>query len=484
MPRFLPPLSPFLSWPPCIATPHVLLPDVMRGLEASERWSATEVAAGSQSQLKLLLEWAASNVPYYREQGTLAAALKILRRSPERFEEQWSGLPLLTKATLRSQGPRLNAPAVPPSHLPLAVVCTSGSTGIPVEVRTTAVSRTFWNALAVREHLWQRRDFSKRLGVIRSFKPAEGIRQGIDNPDWGSPVAELYRTGPASVVHVKQPVEVLVAWLCRFDPHYLLTYPSVAAAIFNALGPGGRPPALEEIRLMSEPVDIEFEKHLKDAWGVRVSDIYSSNENGKIAMRCREHDNLHVQSEGIFIEILNGRGELCAAGESGQVVLTSLHNLATPLIRYQIGDYATVGETCGCGRASPVIRQVLGRVKNMAMSPDGRRYYPSTLHRIRAVSVVRQSQWVQTAPDAIELRVILERPLTPAETQQAIDLVRETLGFPYRVKVVAVEDIARGPTGKFEEFLSLLPEESILPANRPESTLPVPAQRRSPTAMP
>ncbi len=458
MTRPLPPLSPFLSWPPFLATPPARLQDVVRGLEESQRWSAAELAAGTQSQLILLLEWAANNVPYYLRTGSLKAALKILRRSPERFEEQWLQLPLLAKATLHSEGPALNASVVPHPHLPLAAVRTSGSTGIPVEIRTTAVTRMIWDALGVREHLWQRRDFSKRLGVIRSFKPADWHsarhrQEGI----WGPPVADLYRTGPAAVAHVKLPVELLIEWLRRFDPHYLLTYPSVAAELFGALGPGGKTPALEEIRLISEPVDTEFESRITAAWGVRVSDMYTSNENGQIAFRCREHGSLHVQSEGIFVEILNERRERCAPGESGQVVLTPLHNLATPLIRYQIGDYATVGEPCGCGRASPVIRQVLGRVKNMALSPDGQRYYPITLYKIRAVSVVRQAQWVQTAPDAIELRVVLDRPLTVAETQQAIDVVRETLGFLYRVNVVAVEAIARGPTGKFEEFLSLLP---------------------------
>jgi len=209
---------------------------------------------------------------------------------------------------------------------------------------------------------------------------------------------------------------------------------------------------------MAEPLDLELENRLVSAWGVRVSDIYTSNECGQIAFRCREHNNLHVQSEGIFVEILDDRGARCAPGETGQVVLTSLHNLATPLIRYQIGDYATVGETCGCGRASPVIRQVLGRVRNLALSPDGRRYWPTALGKTRVIAAIRQAQWVQTARDAIELRVVLDRPLTAAETQLAIDTVCKALGHPYRVEIVAVEAIARGPTGKFEEFLSLLDE--------------------------
>ncbi len=456
MARPFPPLSPFLCWPPFFAKLPVSMADALRGLERSGRWPADEVASGQRSQRMLLLEWAAQNVPYYREQGALAAAVKVLRGAPERFDEEWSRLPLLSKATLRSDGPRLNATSLPNGHLPLGVVRTSGSTGIPVAVQTTKVTRTIWHALAVLDHLWQQRNFAKRLGVIRSFKPAEGNAPGIDNPDWGPPAGVLFRTGPSSVIHVSQPVEVLIAWLRRFDPHYLLTYPAVAAAIFEALGPAGKPPALEELRLISEPVDADFEARVKSDWGVRISDIYSTNENGKIAMRCREHDRLHVQHESIYVEILDDAGGPCAAGETGQVVLTSLHNLATPLIRYQIGDYATVGELCACGRTSPVIGKVLGRVRNMATSPDGRRFYPISLYRIRAVPAIRQAQWIQTARDAVELRAVLDRPLTESETGLAQETVRETLGHPYRVEIVPVDSIARGPTGKFEEFISLL----------------------------
>ncbi len=456
MARPFPPLSPFLSWPPFFAKLPVSMADALRGLERSGRWSADEIATGQRSQLMLLIEWAAQNVPYYRAQGTLHATLKILRGSPDRFDDEWSRLPLLPKATLRSDSPQLTAASLPNGHLPLGTIRTSGSTGIPVAVQTTKVTRAVWNALAVLEHLWQQRDFGKRQGVIRSFKPAEGNAVGIDNPDWGPPAGAIFRTGPSSVIHVSQPVEVLVAWLRRFDPHYLLTYPAVAAAIFEALGPAGKPPALEEMRLISEPVDAEFEARVMSDWGVRITDIYSTNENGKIAMRCREHGSLHVQSEAIFVEILDDTGKRCAPGEMGQVVLTSLHNLATPLIRYQIGDNAIVGAPCACGRSSLVIAKVLGRVRNMATSPDGRRFYPISLYRIRAVPAIRQAQWIQTARDAVELRAVLDRPLTEPETELAKQTVCDTLGHPYCVSIVPVEAIARGPTGKFEEFISLL----------------------------
>jgi len=458
MPERFPSLSPYLTWPPFVAAPGASVADMVRGLEASDRWSAADVAAGRQSQLLQLLDYVAKDVPYYRVRRAFADALREMHAAPDRFDEIWRTLPVLTKETLRSDSAALNADAPPPAHLPLGLVRTSGSTGIAVEMRTTVVTRTLWYALAVREHLWQKRDFSKRLGVIRSLKAVKELALGASNRDWGPPVGKLYRTGPASVIHVGQPLDRLIAWLRRFDPHYLLTYPSVAKALFDELGPGGKPTSLEELRLISEPVDKDFESALRSTWGVRVSEIYSTNENGKIAIRCLEHDNLHVQEEGIFVEIIDESGRHCAPGESGRVLLTSLHNLAKPLIRYQIGDYATVGATCGCGRASLVIGQVLGRVRNMATSPDGRRFYPIALHKIRAVAPIRQSQWVQTAEDAIELRAVLDRPLTEEETALAAETVSATLGYPYRVTVVAIDAVVRGPTGKFEEFISLLPE--------------------------
>jgi phenylacetate-CoA ligase len=73
---------------------------------------------------------------------------------------------------------------------------------------------------------------------------------------------------------------------------------------------------------------------------------------------------------------------------------------------------------------------------------------------------VRQAQFVQPAVDRIELRVVLDRPLTAAETEQAIAFVRTTLDYPFEVSLAVVDAIERGPTGKFEEFLSLLPDES------------------------
>jgi phenylacetate-CoA ligase len=73
----------------------------------------------------------------------------------------------------------------------------------------------------------------------------------------------------------------------------------------------------------------------------------------------------------VLVEILDAQGRPCRPGEIGRVVATPLHNVAMPLLRYELDDYAEVGQACACGRGLPVIRRILGRRQNMLRLPDG-----------------------------------------------------------------------------------------------------------------
>jgi len=447
------------GWPSFPAKPT--LPGLLDGLKVSQWWPAAELALSQQPQLAWLVNWAAAEVPHY--QGTdwvrpagraLAGALA---RDPAGFPSLWREMPLLTKPDVRALGGKLNSRALPPGHAPVGVLRTSGSTGIPVEVRTTAPTRMLWDALTVREHLWSRRDFTKRMGAIRFRKRDARERDGQVRAGWGAPVGLLFRSGPCSAMHIGNSVEQLADWLVGFDPSYLLAYPSIMNPLMDAVATrGGRPPSLEEVRLISEPLDPELQDRLATEWQIRCTDLYSANEVGYIAFRCREEGALHVQSESLLVEVLDDAGQPCAPGETGRVVVTSLHNLATPLLRYEIGDYAEVGPPCKCGRGLPVLARVQGRVRNLVRTPDGRRYWPVSLGQIRKVTPIIQAQFVQTAPDAVELRIVCSRDLSAGEIEEATTRTRQALGYPFQVSIVQLAEIPRGPTGKYEEFLSLV----------------------------
>lgn len=447
----------FPRWPRYFASQPQRFDVAMAGMEQSERWPVEEIAAGQQQQLAFLLQWAAERVPYYRDAGWLAEALARMRGNPAAFWDIWRELPLLTKANFRSVGTRVNAPDLPPAQLPLQTLRTSGSTGIPVEIGSTALMRFVWFCMVLRENRWRQRDYSKRLGFIRYYAKDNRPPQGGELSTWPMPISRLFPSGPAGTMFVGHPVEAIADWLRRFDPHYLITHPSVTGPVMDELNRAGvRPASLEEVGFVSEALDPALEARVRSEWNVRCTENYSSNETGYIAFRC-EHDRLHVQSESVLVEILDDRGAPCAAGQSGRVVVTPLHNLATLLIRYELGDYATVGEACPCGRTLPVIQQVLGRVRNLVQTPDGRRYWPVELAKFKSMMAIRQFQFVQKSLDNVELRLVLESPLTEDDREKLVGYARAALGHPFEVEITPVPAIERGPTGKFEEFLSLLP---------------------------
>ena len=111
----------------------------------------------------------------------------------------------------------------------------------------------------------------------------------------------------------------------------------------------------------------------QQVFGVKVVDMYSSQEVGYIALQCPEHEHYHVQAENLLVEVLAEDGRGCGPGEVGRVVVTTLHNFAMPLLRYDIGDYAEVGASCPCGRGLGVLTRILGRQRNLLVLPDGRR---------------------------------------------------------------------------------------------------------------
>jgi phenylacetate-CoA ligase len=181
--------------------------------------------------------------------------------------------------------------------------------------------------------------------------------------------------------------------------------------------------------------------------------MYSTNEVGYVALQCPVSGLYHVQSEDVMVEIVDDSGRPCSVGETGRVVVTSLHNFKMPLIRYDLGDYATVGENCHCGRTLPALERIVGRTRNMLKLPSGRTAWPGfpmdTLVRLDAI---RELRMIQHSLEEIEVELVLARPLTATEETSLADAVRTRLRHPFRVRLTPVGRIERGPGHKREDF--------------------------------
>lgn len=428
---------------------------LLQQMEASQWWPTDVLEAMQRSQLQVLVHHAWAHTPHYRPILDAAG----YRPGMPIDMDWWRTLPILRRAQVQAHGPDLHARALPDEHRPVHVVASSGSTGTPVKVLGTAVTSLFWQAITVREHLWHRRDFSRTFAASRRFLGESALKTiPTELPHWGGAVAMLYRTGRSTLMEIGRPVEEQVAWLRGTGAASLLTFPSNAAALArHCLDAGIRIVGLEEVRTVSEAHPDDLAELCRAAWGARITDVYSTRELGYLGLQCPDHAHQHVMSECALVEVLDPQGRPCAPGERGEVIVTPLHNFASPLIRYDTGDIAEVGAPCPCGRGLPVLSRVLGRVRQMITLPDGSRHWPGLPGaRLRAAIPMRQFQFVQRARDTLDVYLVMERTMTPDEARTCQAILSESFGAGFAFRMHFVDRIERSAGGKYEEFRSEL----------------------------
>ena len=442
---------PTLAWPRIPNNQTLIVLTLYDQLERAEHMPAEEIVRAQMAQLRPLLDHAVSHVPYYRERladSYMAGARPLTMDGFRR-------LPVLTRRNLQEAGSRLNSESPIREHGAIATVRSSGSTGQPVAVKTNSLNQMFQRAIDLRYHIWNRRDFRASVGSITKLSAKEAEAAKANRAD---PWVPGYLSGPARYFDIGQPVEDQLSWLVENDFDYVMTYPSnLMNLLKKSAETGARLPNLKEVWARSEVVSQEIRDECRRVWKVPISETYSAQELGIVALQCPDGGGFHVMAEHFIVEIVDDDGAPCAAGQSGRVLVTNLHNFVTPLIRYEIGDFAEAGAPCACGRTLPKFNRILGRVRNMLVLPDGRRIWPSFGTRsFHEIAPVRQHQIVQTAHDHVEIRIVPVRPFTADETARLGEHVRARLPEGISVSVTFHDEIERSAGGKFEDFMSLV----------------------------
>ncbi|MEI6102643.1 MAG: phenylacetate--CoA ligase family protein [Methanothrix sp.] len=134
----------------------------------------------------------------------------------------------------------------------------------------------------------------------------------------------------------------------------------------------------------AEPWSLETRKRIEDATGINAYDIYGTSEiSGPLFTECHVKKGIHVWADMFLIEVLDPKtDEPVADGETGELVFTTLHKFALPLIRYRIGDLTIMdSEPCECGRTHPRIMRILGRTDDMLII-RGINVFPSQVESV------------------------------------------------------------------------------------------------------
>lgn len=425
----------------------------MGALEASQWFPAHRLARLQSEALRRTAAHAARYSPVFGAHLKRAG----LRLSDILTPAGFLALPPLQRRDFQAPPDQLFCSELPASHRPVAEGASSGSTGEPVKVRRTTINQRDWRAMTMRMHQWYDIGRSARYCVSRARLP--GV---IKRDTWGLPAALFGPTGPMLAVPNDISIAEQAAAMAAFSPDILLAYPSAIIGLAQHLDHvpehAFRP---RQIRTIGETLHPQHRAEISRRWGCPILDIYSSEETGYISLQCPSGDLHHVMAETLIVEVLDVAGRPCREGEIGRVVVTDLHNLATPIIRYAIGDYAEAGGTCPCGRGLPTLRRVMGRERNLIVMPDGSRHWPMTgRDRFREVAPIVQYQMIQHDRERVEVRFVAERAVAASEEAALRALVWGALGYRFELDFSYFDGrLPLGPTGKFEEFVCRVPAD-------------------------
>ena len=120
----------------------------------------------------------------------------------------------------------------------------------------------------------------------------------------------------------------------------------------------------------AEPWSESLRKRIEERSGIKAYDVFGTSElSGPLFTECEAQDGMHVWSDMFLFEILDSEtNEPVPDGEVGELVVTTLIKEALPLIRYRVGDLASLQtEVCKCGRTHPRLMRLKGRSDDMVV---------------------------------------------------------------------------------------------------------------------
>jgi phenylacetate-CoA ligase len=189
--------------------------------------------------------------------------------------------------------------------------------------------------------------------------------------------------------------------------------------------------------------------------GARVFDHHGMTEAGPVTFECPAQPGvLHVMENAYLAEVIDPvAGKGVQAGQSGELVLTTLGRTGSPLLRYRTGDLVKTSRdtVCVCGRSELALEGgILGRTDDMVIV-RGVNIYPSAVEEIiRACGGVAEYQAEVSAVNALaEVKVQVEPNAGCADGEGLVRKLEEAFyaAFALRMPVTLA---APGTLPRFE----------------------------------
>jgi phenylacetate-CoA ligase len=421
---------------------------LLRYLMTTERWSLDAIRDLQLGLLRRLLRHAYQHTAHYRE------VMDDRGLRPEDFESvaDLSRLPLLDRPTVIATMDSRTSGAPPRAVIKKS---TSGTTGEPVVVQYNAESRHWRDATRWRGYGWG----GYRIGM-----------RALHYWGFGPPTASWFKRKKVALDHaLKRDVYVdctprgdealmaAVGQVRRVAPQVMVAYSAGAAALARFVNERGlRDWQAFPVLVGAERLWPEDRAEIERAFGPAF-ETYGAREVMLMASECEAHTALHTSMETMIVELIvrepDGTTRAARPGETGEVVVTDLHNLACPMIRYVNGDLAVAHPdgTCACGRSLQRIGPIEGRTTETLRDGRGNAVGGLVFNILFGVmdQVARKFQVVQRVDGSVVMKVVPQTgDKIPDSNARAIQAFADKYlpGAPFAIEYV--HDIPLTAAGK------------------------------------
>ncbi len=422
-----------------------------RFLDESQWWSRERVLAHQWQDLERLLRHAYDQVPFWRDRFDKLG----LKPEAVRNYSDFQALPVTEKQHIRENRPRMIARNYEGKTWTKS---TAGSTGEPLTLDYNPDSYDWRWAVARRGYSWAGHEEGMRqvsiwgLFTMGERKIYRELKEKLHHRMQGRLIVNALKLDETTM---PQAVDLING----YDPVTIVGYTNPLYLFAQYLlrhgglrvRPKGVISAAEKLFDYQRPV-------IEQAFGCKVFETYGSREVMLIGAECGQGSGLHLSAENLFVEVLKDDDTPAAPGESGNLVVSDLHNYGMPFIRYRLGDMAVASDTvCSCGRGLPLLQKVVGRNLDMIRMADGRKVPGEFFaHLLKEVKGIKQWQAVQNSLTHLEFKIVRDDEFTD-ETLASIKAgLYKMFGDALHVECVFVDRLPLTRAGKLRVMVSNL----------------------------
>lgn len=413
--------------------------------EAKECMSRDEMETLQSKRLVKTVDRVYHNVEYYRKKMQEAG----IEPGDINGIEDLHKLPYTTKNDLRDTYP-FGLFAVPQSQI-VRVHASSGTTGKATVVGYTRRDIEIWSECVARA--------MARAGITNGDTVQVAYGYGLFTGGLGAHYGAEY-LGATVVPQSTGNTKKLTTMMKDFGVTAIACTPSYLLHIAEVLEENGD---LDKIKLRAaicgaEPWTEAMRLQIEEKLHIQAFDIYGLSEimGPGVACDCRFHKGLHVNEDHFLPEIISPETlQPIPAGETGELVFTTLTKEGLPLIRYRTKDLTSIDySTCECGRTQARISRFKGRSDDMLII-RGVNVFPSQIEAALLEMNGTTPHYMMIVDrknnlDTLEIQVEVEERFFSDEikkleelTKQIGHTIQNAIGLAAKIKLVEPRTLER-----------------------------------------